>query len=103
MSFAPGPGASGDAVAVLALERALALPAEHGLIAFMGPPTSGKSEALARRFAALVASDKGLADGAIVTASRPEGARALAARIAVLTGAEVRGATLDEVVDAGDA
>jgi len=95
MSFVPGSGASGDAVTVLALERALALPAEHGLIAFTGPPTSGKSEALARRFAALVASDKGLADGAIITAARPEGARALAARIAVLTGADVRGATLD--------
>ena len=46
---------------MLALERALALPAEHGLLAFTGPPTSGKTEALVRRFAALVAADPALA------------------------------------------
>jgi superfamily I DNA/RNA helicase len=93
MSVFPGPNP--DAVAVLALERALALPADHGLIAFCGPPTSGKSEALARRFAALAAREPGLADAAIVTASRPDSARALAARITELSGATVRGATLD--------
>jgi superfamily I DNA/RNA helicase len=82
-------------VAVLALERALALPAEHGLLAFTGPPTSGKTEALVRRFAALVAADPALAEAAIVTAARDDGARALAARIASATGIAVRGATLD--------
>jgi len=82
-------------VAVLALERALALPAEHGLLAFTGPPTSGKTEALVRRFAALVAADAALAEAAIVTAARDDGARALAARIADATGIAVRGATLD--------
>ena len=88
-------GGNADGVAVLALERALALPAEHGLIAFTGPPTSGKSEALARRFAALAARDPAMAGSAIVTAPRAEAADALAARIGVLTGANVRGATLD--------
>jgi superfamily I DNA/RNA helicase len=82
-------------IAVLALERALALPAEHGLLAFTGPPTSGKTEALVRRFAALVAADPALAEAAIVTAARADGARALAARIADATGIAVRGATLD--------
>jgi len=82
-------------VSVLALERALALPAEHGLLAFTGPPTSGKTEALVRRFAALVAADPALADAAIVTAARDDGARALAARIASTTGVAVRGAALD--------
>ncbi|HWT04134.1 MAG TPA: UvrD-helicase domain-containing protein, partial [Xanthomonadales bacterium] len=82
-------------VAVLALERALALPAEHGLLAFTGPPTSGKTEALVRRFGALVATDPALAQAAIVTAARDDGARALAARIAGTTGIAVRGATLD--------
>jgi superfamily I DNA/RNA helicase len=82
-------------VTVLALERALALPPEHGLIAFTGPPTSGKTDALVRRFAALAAADPALADGAIVTAARDDGARALASRIAEATGIAVRGATLD--------
>jgi superfamily I DNA/RNA helicase len=82
-------------VSVLALERALALPAEHGLLAFTGPPTSGKTEALVRRFAALVAAEPALAEAAIVTAARDAGARALAARIASATGIAVRGATLD--------
>jgi superfamily I DNA/RNA helicase len=92
MNFA---GGNPDGVALLALERALALPAEHGLIAFTGPPTSGKSEALARRFAALAARDPALAGAAIVTAARAEAATDLAARIGELTGANVRGATLD--------
>ena len=86
---------TGSAVALLALERALALPAEHGLIAFTGPPASGKTEALARRFAALTAADPALADAAIVTAARDDGSRALAARIAAASGIAVRGATLD--------
>ena len=86
---------SGPAVALLALERALALPAEHGLIAFTGPPASGKTEALARRFAALTAAEPALAEAAIVTAARDDGARALAARIAGASGIAVRGATLD--------
>lgn len=81
-------------VTVLALERALALPAEHGLLAFCGPPTSGKTEALARRFAMLVAADPGLAPGAIVTAARDEAARTLAARMSAASGIEVRGAPL---------
>ncbi|MBV8751137.1 MAG: ATP-dependent helicase, partial [Candidatus Eremiobacteraeota bacterium] len=71
-----------------------ALPAEHGLIAFMGPPTSGKTEALVRRFTALVAADPSLADAAIVTAAREDGARALGARIAAASGIAVRGASL---------
>jgi superfamily I DNA/RNA helicase len=88
------PGA-GPAVALLALERALALPAEHGLIAFTGPPASGKTEALARRFAALIAADSALAGAAIVTAARDDGARVLAERISAASGIAVRGATLD--------
>lgn len=52
---------------VLALERALVFPAEHGLLAFTGPPTSGKTEALVRRFAALIAQDAAVAGAAIVT------------------------------------
>ncbi|HEY6234513.1 MAG TPA: hypothetical protein VIW69_05310, partial [Candidatus Elarobacter sp.] len=82
-------------IAVLALERALVLPAEHGLLAFTGPPTSGKTEALVRRFAALIAAEPALAQAAIVTAARDDGARALAARIATATGIAVRGAPLD--------
>jgi superfamily I DNA/RNA helicase len=82
-------------IAVLALERALVLPAEHGLLAFTGPPTSGKTEALVRRFAALAAAEPAIAGAAIVTAARDAGARALAARIASVTGIAVRGATLD--------
>jgi superfamily I DNA/RNA helicase len=88
---------AGDNVTVLALERALALPPEHGLIAFSGPPTSGKTEALVRRFAALLATDASLADAAIVTAARDDGARALAARIGAATGIAVRSATLDDL------
>ena len=90
----PVPGAGSD-VAVLALERAMTLPAEHGLIAFTGPPASGKTAALVRRFAALAAADGELAGAAIVTAARDDGARALAARITASTGVVVRGATLD--------
>jgi superfamily I DNA/RNA helicase len=82
-------------IAVLALERALVLPAEHGLLAFTGPPTSGKTEALVRRFAALAGVEPALAEASIVTAAREEGARALAARIETATGIKVRGATLD--------
>ena len=83
------------AVPILALERAVALPAEHGLIAFTGPPTSGKTEALVRRFCALVTADPALAGGAILTAARADGARALASRIAAASGHAARGATLD--------
>ncbi|HEY4439906.1 MAG TPA: UvrD-helicase domain-containing protein [Candidatus Elarobacter sp.] len=86
---------AGDNVTVLALERAIALPPEHGLIAFTGLPTSGKTEALVRRFAALLAGDATLADAAIVTAAREDGARALAVRIRAATGIAVRSATLD--------
>lgn len=90
----PVPGTGSD-VTVLALERALTLPAEHGLIAFTGPPASGKTAALVRRFAALAAADPELAGAAIVTAARDDGARGLAARITASTGVVVRGATLD--------
>lgn len=82
-------------IAVLGLERALTLGPESGLIAFVGPPTSGKTDALARRFAALVGRDPALADGAIVTAARAGGARALAERITAATGIAMRGETLD--------
>lgn len=82
-------------VASLALERALALPAAHGLIAFTGPPASGKTEALVRRFTALVSADATLAEAAIVSAARAEGASALAARIRAASGISVRGTTLD--------
>ncbi|HZO95398.1 MAG TPA: UvrD-helicase domain-containing protein [Candidatus Baltobacteraceae bacterium] len=85
----------GDRVTVLALERALALPVEHGLLAFTGLPTSGKTDALVRRFAALLAADATLAEAAIVTAARADGARALAARMRAATGVAVDGATLD--------
>jgi superfamily I DNA/RNA helicase len=85
------------AVTVLALERVLALPAEHGLIAFTGPPGSGKTDALVRRFGALAAVDPAVAGASIVTAARDDGARALAARIATATGIAVRGAALDEL------
>jgi superfamily I DNA/RNA helicase len=82
-------------VTVLALERALELPAAHGLIAFTGPPTSGKTEALVRRFGALLARDPAVAESTIVTAARDEGAQALARRIHAATGVPVRGTTLD--------
>ena len=82
-------------VTFLALERALELPAAHGLIAFTGPPASGKTEALVRRFAALIAAEPALAQAAIVTAAREDGAEALARRIEAATGSVVRGATLD--------
>jgi superfamily I DNA/RNA helicase len=94
MNLGPRPGSD---VAVLALERTLALPAEHGLIAFTGPPASGKTAALVRRFAALAAADPSLAESAIVTAARTGGALALASRIAEATKLAVRGATLDEL------
>jgi superfamily I DNA/RNA helicase len=92
MSASPG---AGQPLAVLALERAIALPPEHGLLAFTGPPTSGKTEALVRRFTALVAADASLAAGAIVTAARAPGAHALAERMSAATAIPVRGATLD--------
>ncbi|HTD38279.1 MAG TPA: UvrD-helicase domain-containing protein [Candidatus Limnocylindrales bacterium] len=82
-------------IASLALERALELPAAHGLIAFIGPPTSGKTAALVRRFAALVGAEPALPEAAIVTAARPEGARALAERMSAASGIAVQGATLD--------
>ncbi len=82
-------------IASLALERALELPAAHGLLAFTGPPTSGKTAALVRRFTVLVAAEPALAEAAIVTAARPEGARALAERIRAATGKAVQGTTLD--------
>ncbi|MBV9439439.1 MAG: ATP-dependent helicase [Candidatus Eremiobacteraeota bacterium] len=82
-------------IPVLALERTLDLPAEHPLIVFSGFPNSGKTEALVRRFAALVAAEASLAQAAIVTAARPDGALALAARISAASGLAVRGATLD--------
>ncbi len=82
-------------IASLALERALELPAAHGLVAFTGPPTSGKTAALVRRFAVLVAAEPALAAAAIVTAARADGARTLAERIRAATGIAVRGATLD--------
>ena len=82
-------------VASLALERALALPAAHGLIAFTGPPASGKTEALVRRFTTLVGADPTLAGAAIVTAARSEGAVALATRMRNASGIGVRGTTLD--------
>ena len=82
-------------VTVLGVERAVALPAAHGLIAFTGPPASGKTQALVRRFAALAAEDPELRAGAIVTAARDDGARALAARIEAATGCAVRGETLE--------
>ena len=80
---------------MLALERALALPAEHGLLAFTGPPTSGKTEALVRRFAALVAADPALA-GRRDRHRRARRRRARARRAhRDATGIAVRGATLD--------
>jgi superfamily I DNA/RNA helicase len=82
-------------VTVLALERALELPAAHGLIAVTGPPASGKTEALVRRFATLVAADPALAEAAVVTAARGDAAQALARRIRAATGIPVEGATLD--------
>jgi superfamily I DNA/RNA helicase len=82
-------------VTILALERALELPAAHGLIAFTGPPASGKTEALVRRFAALSTADPALGAGAIVTAARDDGAQALGRRITEASGIAVRGATLD--------
>ncbi|MGD0052088.1 MAG: UvrD-helicase domain-containing protein [Vulcanimicrobiaceae bacterium] len=82
-------------IANLALERALALPAEHGLIVVTGPPASGKTEALVRRFGALLAVDASLAEGTIVTAARADGAQALGARIAATSGIAVEAATLD--------
>ncbi|HTJ25932.1 MAG TPA: UvrD-helicase domain-containing protein [Candidatus Limnocylindria bacterium] len=82
-------------VTVLALERALELPAAHGLIAFTGPPASGKTEALVRRFAVLVTDDPALGEGAIVSAARDDAAQALARRIRAATGIPVQGATLD--------
>ncbi len=91
MSSRPG----GERVAVLALERALALPVEHGLIAFTGPPTSGKTDALVRRFATVAGADPTIAGAAIVTAAREDGAQALAARIRAASGIAVGGATLD--------
>jgi superfamily I DNA/RNA helicase len=82
-------------IAALALERAIALPAAHGLIAFTGMPTSGKTAALVRRFAALAGVDPELAGATIVTAAREDGARALGERIVAATGIAVRAATLD--------
>jgi superfamily I DNA/RNA helicase len=82
-------------IANLALERALALPPEHGLIVVTGPPASGKTEALVRRFGALLAVDPSLAEGTIVTAARADGAQALGVRIAAASGIAVEAATLD--------
>ena len=58
--------------------------------AFTGPPTSGKTEALVRRFAALVAADPELAGAAIVSAARDAGARARRAHGGVKKEALVR-------------
>lgn len=87
--------AQNEGIANLALERALALPPEHRLIAFTGPAGSGKTAALVRRFCALVAFDPTLAEATIVTAARGDGARALAERISTASAVPVRGETLD--------
>jgi superfamily I DNA/RNA helicase len=75
---APRGGDIGDVNA----RRAIDAPADAPLLAITGRAASGKTETLARRYAALLARDAELTIAAtIVTAARADGAAALAARI----------------------
>jgi len=57
-------------------------PAASDLILVTGPVGSGKSDALAQRYAALLAANGIAPDATVVASSHPDGARDLAARIA---------------------
>jgi superfamily I DNA/RNA helicase len=61
--------------------RIVALPAAAELILITGPVASGKSEALAQRYAALLATGDVAPEETLVASAHPAGARDLAARI----------------------
>jgi len=70
---------------MIGLQPALESPLDQPLIAITGPAASGKTAALARRYAALLAGDPGLAIGAtIVSSAHAESGALLAQRIAEL-------------------
>ncbi|MFN2461464.1 MAG: UvrD-helicase domain-containing protein [Candidatus Velthaea sp.] len=85
--------------------RAVEMPADAPLLAITGPAASGKTETLARRYAAILERDLALSPAAtIVTASTASGAALLAERIRALLPAERRaidapyaGVTLDRL------
>ena len=63
-------------------ERISAAPAASDLTLISGPVASGKSDALAQRYAALLAASAAGPQATLVASSHPDGARDLAARIA---------------------
>jgi superfamily I DNA/RNA helicase len=60
----------------------VALPAASDLIAIVGPVASGKSDALAQRYVALLNGGGSAPEATLVASSHPDGARALLGRIA---------------------
>jgi len=74
---------------VIGMQPALESPLDQPLIAITGPAASGKTEALAQRYAALVKADPGLAVSAtIVSSAHAESGALLAERIAALLSGE---------------
>ena len=67
-------------------------PAGADLILITGPVASGKSDALAQRYVALIAGGTIAPESTVVASSHPDGARDLAARIAAQLGGATRAA-----------
>jgi superfamily I DNA/RNA helicase len=72
--------------------RIVTAPLTSDLILVTGPAGSGKSDALAQRYAALVAADDIAPEATLVASSHPDGARDLAIRIAERLDGAVRAA-----------
>jgi superfamily I DNA/RNA helicase len=86
--------------------RIAAAPAASDLILITGPVASGKSDALAQRYVALLAAEGVAPEATLVASSHPDGARDLAERIAArldapsaaaLASAPFAGVTLDRL------
>lgn len=73
-------------------ERICGAPAASDLILVTGPVASGKSDALAQRYVALLAATGADPQATLVASSHPDGARDLAARIAARLDGETRAA-----------
>ncbi len=72
--------------------RIAQVPLASDLILVTGPVASGKSDALAQRYAALLRASGSAPEATLVASSHPDGARDLAARIAVRLDAATRAA-----------
>ncbi len=86
--------------------RIAGAPAASDLILITGPVASGKSDALAQRYVALLAAEGVAPEATLIASSHPDGARALAERIAArldapsaaaLASAPFAGITLDRL------